>query len=163
VRPGSGIFGDWIEAPGAVLSLRNLLRLSLLISDNTATDPLEESGGGSISVYLDCSPVITDNIISGNSCTGEGHGGGIIISNNCSPLIANNIITGNSCIGEGSGGALLIAEDCSFFIDNNKASQLNTMPPVVGELDFGIEFIPWEKVEKHIKMTINVGGLAKRM
>ncbi|MFH1278977.1 MAG: serine hydrolase [Candidatus Eisenbacteria bacterium] len=46
VRPGSGIFGDWIEAPGAALSLRNLLRLSLLISDNTATDLVLRAAGG---------------------------------------------------------------------------------------------------------------------
>lgn len=50
VRPGSGIFGDWIEAPGAVLSLRNLLRLSLVISDNTATDLVLRAAGGPAAV-----------------------------------------------------------------------------------------------------------------
>ena len=49
-RPGSGILADYFETPGVVLSLRNMLRLSLLISDNTATDIVLGAAGGPATV-----------------------------------------------------------------------------------------------------------------
>ncbi len=49
----------------------------------------------------------------------------------------------------------------AFFIEDNSAGQINTMPPVSGTLDFGMEIIPWEMPEKHIKFSINLGGYAK--
>ncbi len=49
-RPGSGILADYFETPGVVLSLRNMLRLSLLISDNTATDIVLGAAGGPAAV-----------------------------------------------------------------------------------------------------------------
>ncbi len=45
--PGSGVLTDLIREPGLVLSLRNLLGIMLLVSDNTATDLcLRHAGGG---------------------------------------------------------------------------------------------------------------------
>jgi beta-lactamase class A len=45
--PGSGLLTDLIREPGLALSLRNLLEIMLLISDNTATDLcLRHAGGG---------------------------------------------------------------------------------------------------------------------
>jgi beta-lactamase class A len=47
LHPGSGTLGDLFNKPGVALSLRNLLELMLLISDNSATDMvLERAGGG---------------------------------------------------------------------------------------------------------------------
>jgi beta-lactamase class A len=45
--PGSGHLTDLLSQPGLALSLRNLLEIMLLVSDNTATDLLlREAGGG---------------------------------------------------------------------------------------------------------------------
>lgn len=45
--PGSGLLTDLIREPGLALSLRNLLEIMLLVSDNTATDLcLRHAGGG---------------------------------------------------------------------------------------------------------------------
>jgi beta-lactamase class A len=44
--PGSGILTDLIREPGLALSVRNLLEIMLLISDNTATDLLLRHAGG---------------------------------------------------------------------------------------------------------------------
>jgi beta-lactamase class A len=45
-HPGSGILTDLLNRPGVRLSVRNLLELMLLISDNTATDLLLQLAGG---------------------------------------------------------------------------------------------------------------------
>jgi len=45
--PGSGLLTDLLNRPGLALSLRNLLEIMLLVSDNTATDLcLRYAGGG---------------------------------------------------------------------------------------------------------------------
>jgi beta-lactamase class A len=45
--PGSGFLTDLLREPGLALSVRNLLEIMLLVSDNTATDLLlRHSGGG---------------------------------------------------------------------------------------------------------------------
>jgi beta-lactamase class A len=44
--PGSGLLTDLINQPGLALSLRNLLEIMLLVSDNTATDLLLRHAGG---------------------------------------------------------------------------------------------------------------------
>lgn len=44
--PGSGMIQTYLYQPGLVLSLQNLLELSLVISDNTAADVLLRLGGG---------------------------------------------------------------------------------------------------------------------
>lgn len=44
--PGSGLLTDLIREPGLALSLRNLLEIMLLVSDNTATDLLLRQAGG---------------------------------------------------------------------------------------------------------------------
>jgi beta-lactamase class A len=45
--PGSGFLTDLLREPGLALSLRNLLEIMLLVSDNTATDLcLRQAGGG---------------------------------------------------------------------------------------------------------------------
>ena len=47
LHPGSGTLGELFNKPGVALSVRNLLELMLLISDNSATDlVLERAGGG---------------------------------------------------------------------------------------------------------------------
>jgi beta-lactamase class A len=47
LHPGSGTLSDLFNKPGVALSVRNLLELMLLISDNSATDVcLRLSGGG---------------------------------------------------------------------------------------------------------------------
>jgi beta-lactamase class A len=47
--PGSGLLTDLINQPGLALSLRNLLEIMLLVSDNTATDLLlRHAGGGEV-------------------------------------------------------------------------------------------------------------------
>ncbi|MEM6287403.1 MAG: serine hydrolase [Bacteroidota bacterium] len=43
---GSGVIATWLRAPGLSLSVDNLLRLALRLSDNTATDVLFEVAGG---------------------------------------------------------------------------------------------------------------------
>ncbi|MCP4675584.1 MAG: hypothetical protein GY854_08800 [Deltaproteobacteria bacterium] len=49
----------------------------------------------------------------------------------------------------------------AFFVTDGKAGQINTMPPVVGTLDFGLEIIPWEVPEKDLKFSITVGSGGK--
>lgn len=44
---------------------------------------------------------------------------------------------------------------------SNSENSINSLPPVVGSLDFGIEVIPWEQVEQERKVTIGVGGGGK--
>jgi beta-lactamase class A len=44
--PGSGILTDLFREPGLALSIRNLLEIMLLVSDNTATDLLLRHAGG---------------------------------------------------------------------------------------------------------------------
>ncbi len=46
LRPGSGWIADLLVAPGVGLSVENLLRLSIMVSDNTATDLLLRTAGG---------------------------------------------------------------------------------------------------------------------
>jgi beta-lactamase class A len=47
IHPGSGTLSQLFQVPGVALSLRNLMELMLLISDNSATDVvLREAGGG---------------------------------------------------------------------------------------------------------------------
>ncbi len=46
LHPGSGILSDLFNKPGVALSLRNLLELMMLISDNSATDVLLRLAGG---------------------------------------------------------------------------------------------------------------------
>ena len=50
LHPGSGILSALFDDPGVVLSLRNLLELTLLISDNSATDLVLEHAGGAAAV-----------------------------------------------------------------------------------------------------------------
>jgi beta-lactamase class A len=46
LRPGSGVLAHLFVVPGVRLSIRNLLRPSLMVSDNTATDILLRLAGG---------------------------------------------------------------------------------------------------------------------
>ncbi len=50
LHPGSGTLTSLFDDPGVVLSLRNLLELMLLISDNSATDMVLDAAGGSDAV-----------------------------------------------------------------------------------------------------------------
>jgi beta-lactamase class A len=45
-HPGSGVLTYWFQAPGVALSVRNLLELMMVISDNSATDILLRLVGG---------------------------------------------------------------------------------------------------------------------
>jgi hypothetical protein len=49
-------------------------------------------------------------------------------------------------------------EGAAYQISGNAAGQINDMPPVVGRLDFGLEFIPWDVPELHRKLVIGLGG-----
>ena len=49
----------------------------------------------------------------------------------------------------------------NYFIDGGSAGQINTNPPMVGTLDFGIEIIPWDVPEHHRKLVIGVGSGGK--
>src|SRR5580704_16820811 len=46
LHPGSGMISSLLNKPGVALSLRNLLELMLLISDNSATDIVLRLAGG---------------------------------------------------------------------------------------------------------------------
>lgn len=46
IHPGSGTLSDLFRQPGVALSIRNLMELMLLISDNSATDVLLRLAGG---------------------------------------------------------------------------------------------------------------------
>ena len=46
LHPGSGTLTELFDDPGVVLSVRNLLELMLLISDNSATDVVLRVAGG---------------------------------------------------------------------------------------------------------------------
>lgn len=46
LHPGSGTLTELFDDPGVILSLRNLLELMLLISDNSATDVVLRTAGG---------------------------------------------------------------------------------------------------------------------
>jgi beta-lactamase class A len=50
LRPGSGMLTTYLSKPGVILSIRNLLELMLLISDNSATDILLGLAGGPLAV-----------------------------------------------------------------------------------------------------------------
>ncbi len=50
LHPGSGTLSRLLDDPGVVLSLRNLVELMLLISDNSATDIVLDVAGGSEAV-----------------------------------------------------------------------------------------------------------------
>lgn len=50
LHPGSGTLSQLLDDPGVILSLRNLLELMLLISDNSATDLVLQAAGGSAAV-----------------------------------------------------------------------------------------------------------------
>lgn len=46
IRPGAGIIARRFRIPGVALSLRNLLELALIVSDNTAADMMLDLAGG---------------------------------------------------------------------------------------------------------------------
>lgn len=50
LHPGSGTLTELFDDPGVILSLRNLLELTLLISDNSATDVVLRLAGGPAAV-----------------------------------------------------------------------------------------------------------------
>lgn len=50
IHPGSGVLSELFDDPGVALSLRNLLELMLLISDNSATDVVLRTAGGGAAV-----------------------------------------------------------------------------------------------------------------
>ncbi len=54
LHPGSGTLTSLFDDPGVILSVRNLLELMLLISDNSATDMVLELAGGG--------PAVTDRM-----------------------------------------------------------------------------------------------------
>ncbi|MCU0663455.1 MAG: hypothetical protein MUC50_14150 [Myxococcota bacterium] len=44
---------------------------------------------------------------------------------------------------------------------DNDENAVNTLPPLVGSLDFGMEIIPWEQKEQGRKVVISIGGGGK--
>jgi hypothetical protein len=44
---------------------------------------------------------------------------------------------------------------------DNEDGAVNTMPPIVGSIDVGLEIVPWEIPERHLKFVIGVMGGGK--
>ncbi len=68
LHPGSGTISQLLKQPGVVLSLRNLLELMLLISDNSATDILLKLAGGPAAVTAKMKEVGAEGILVDRSC-----------------------------------------------------------------------------------------------
>jgi hypothetical protein len=49
-------------------------------------------------------------------------------------------------------------EDSDFVDPENKEGQINTMPPITGTLDFGMEIVPWEVPDKHRRVAVGLGA-----
>ncbi|MBI2403339.1 MAG: class A beta-lactamase, partial [Gemmatimonadetes bacterium] len=62
LHPGSGTLTELFDDPGVILSLRNLIELMLLISDNSATDLVLRLAGGSSAVTARMSALGLDGI-----------------------------------------------------------------------------------------------------
>lgn len=48
-----------------------------------------------------------------------------------------------------------------FFSGGASNSKVNTMPPIVGTLDFGMEIVPFERPENNLKISIDIGATGK--
>ncbi len=48
-----------------------------------------------------------------------------------------------------------------YVIEGNRDAMLNKRPPMKGDLDFGMEIVPWEIPEKYVKLSIILGGRAR--
>jgi len=46
----------------------------------------------------------------------------------------------------------------NFGVKGNEDGQINDLPPMIGKLQFGIEFIPWDVPEEERKLVIGLGG-----
>jgi beta-lactamase class A len=68
LHPGSGTIADLFNKPGLELSVRNLMELMLLISDNSATDILLREAGGGEAVTARMRSVGIDGINVSRSC-----------------------------------------------------------------------------------------------
>lgn len=45
-----------------------------------------------------------------------------------------------------------------FYASDSKSGQINTLPPIVGTMDFGMEITPWEQPQKDRRLVIGVGA-----
>jgi hypothetical protein len=45
-----------------------------------------------------------------------------------------------------------------FYASEDKDGQINTLPPIRGTMDFGMEITPWEQTHKHRRLVIGVGA-----
>ncbi len=68
LHPGSGTLADLLNKPGLALSVRNLMELMLLISDNSATDILLREAGGGEAVTARMRSLGIDGISVNRSC-----------------------------------------------------------------------------------------------
>ncbi len=68
LHPGSGTLSQLLNKPGVSLSIRNLLELMLLISDNSATDILLKLAGGPAAVTAKMKEVGAEGIRVDRSC-----------------------------------------------------------------------------------------------
>ena len=51
------------------------------------------------------------------------------------------------------------AENTDFYaLDNSKSGQINALPPIVGNMDFGMEITPWEQPAKQRRLVIGIGA-----
>ncbi len=48
--------------------------------------------------------------------------------------------------------------ETDFYASDSKSGQINTLPPIVGNLDYGLEITPWEQPAKQRRLVIGVGG-----
>jgi len=110
---GHGIAEEENRGGGiAVESVDNLLISFCLITQNKTFGGIYSGGGGVM--IRNCSPRITNNLITNNYAQG-GHGGGILICEKANPVVSNNIFFNNTAFG--GGGIALI--DCEPVLINN--------------------------------------------
>jgi len=102
------------QSGGSVVTVLPGERISA-IDGFTIRNGRGKSGGG---VYCpSSSPMILNNIITGNSASSDG--GGIFSGNSFSPVISNNTIKGNIVTGDNSQGGGISCENSSSTITNN--------------------------------------------
>jgi parallel beta-helix repeat protein/predicted outer membrane repeat protein len=92
---------------------------SPIITSNMITGNTSTQSGGGIACLQNSSPTITGNTIMGNTSQPDGDfgGGGICCRNNSSPIITDNTITENTA---GWGGGIHLSDFSSAIITGNK-------------------------------------------
>ena len=125
VTSESGAFSTIIDSEGNGRGFI-FLEENSVVNGFTITNSVTDSHGAGI-MSNSASPVIVNNIITGNTATGS-NGGGIMCIGPGAPVIIGNIITGNQATGmpppnAGVGGGICSAGDASPIIINNTITE----------------------------------------